>query len=62
VEERDNDFSNSGNFVPDSLGHRHSFCAITTDFDRSIGLADQGGQPELKLHMKLLAIQAVTSE
>jgi hypothetical protein len=30
------------------------------DFDRSIGLADQIRQPELKLHMKLLAIQAVT--
>lgn len=32
------------------------------DFDRSIGLTDQIRQPELKLHMKLLAIQAATSE
>jgi hypothetical protein len=32
------------------------------DFDRSVGLADQIRQPELKLHMKLLAIQAATSE
>jgi hypothetical protein len=32
------------------------------DFDRSIGLADRIRQPELKLHMKLLAIQAATSE
>jgi hypothetical protein len=32
------------------------------DFDRAIGLADQLRQPELKLHMKLLAIQSATSE
>src|SRR5262245_44511706 len=32
------------------------------DFDRSIGLAERIRQPELKLHMKLLAIQAATSE
>src|SRR5262245_25559473 len=32
------------------------------DFDRAIGLADRIRQPELKLHMKLLAIQAATSE
>jgi hypothetical protein len=32
------------------------------DFDRSIGLTDQIRQPELKLHMKLLAIQAATPE
>jgi hypothetical protein len=30
--------------------------------DRSIGLADRIRQPELKLHMKLLAIQSATSE
>jgi hypothetical protein len=33
-----------------------------SDFDRSIDLADRIRQPELKLHMKLLAIQAATSE
>src|SRR5215510_6453411 len=32
------------------------------DFDRAIGLADRIRQPELKLHMKLLAIQAATPE
>jgi len=32
------------------------------DFDRAIGLADRIRQPELKLHMKILAIQAATSE
>jgi hypothetical protein len=32
------------------------------DFDRSIGLAERIRQPELRLHMKLLAIQAVASE
>jgi len=32
------------------------------DFDRSIGLTDRIRQPELKLHMKLLAIQAATPE
>src|SRR4030095_13372291 len=32
------------------------------DFDRAIDLADRIRQPELKLHMKLLAIQAATSE
>jgi hypothetical protein len=32
------------------------------DFDRAISLADRIRQPELKLHMKLLAIQAATSE
>jgi hypothetical protein len=32
------------------------------DFDRSIGLADRIRQPELKLRMKLLAIQAAISE
>jgi hypothetical protein len=32
------------------------------DFDRAIGLADRIRQPELKLHMKLLAIQAASSE
>jgi hypothetical protein len=32
------------------------------DFDRSIGLADRIRQPELKLHMNLLAIQAAASE
>ncbi len=32
------------------------------DFERTIGLADRIRQPELKLHMKLLAIQAATSE
>jgi hypothetical protein len=32
------------------------------DFDRAIGLADRIRQPEFKLHMKLLAIQAATSE
>ena len=33
-----------------------------TDFDRTIGLVDRIRQPELKLRMKLLAIQAATSE
>jgi hypothetical protein len=32
------------------------------DFDLSIGLADRVRQPELKLHMKLMAVQAATSE
>jgi hypothetical protein len=32
------------------------------DFERSIGLTDRIRQPELRLHMKLLAIQAVASE
>jgi hypothetical protein len=32
------------------------------DFDRAIGLIDQIRQPEFKLHMKLLAIQAATAE
>ena len=32
------------------------------DFDRAIGLADRIRQPELKLYMKLLAIQGAKSE
>src|SRR5262249_26612605 len=32
------------------------------DFDRAIGLAGRIRQPELRLRMKLLAIQAATSE
>src|SRR5262249_29438796 len=32
------------------------------DFERAIGLAGRIRQPELKLQMKLLAIQAATSE
>jgi hypothetical protein len=32
------------------------------DFDRAIILADRVRQPELKIQMKLLAVQATTSE
>jgi hypothetical protein len=39
-----------------------TFFQVRADFDRAIGLADRTRQPELKLHMKLLAIQAATSE
>jgi hypothetical protein len=33
-----------------------------SDFDRAIGLADRVRQPELKIQMKLLAVQAIASE
>jgi hypothetical protein len=32
------------------------------DFDRAIDLADRIRHPELKLHMKLMAVHAVTPE